>query len=202
MIYVCDCTQIPANAACSAVRRAELDRLGGTPTAQLKRGAEAALWTAFSAQYPGYAYPFDYPRTAAGKPFFPDHPDFHFSLAHDGGLAVCTVMSSPCGVDILRIGRVSDALIKRRMHPLQREYLAALPESERAAAAAQMWCMLEAYAKLDGAGIAGIEKDFYALPNGQSNQPTLKWDLFSPADGYCGAVCAENLAEPLEIIRI
>ena len=35
-----------------------------------------------------------------GKPFFPDHPDTHFSLSHTAGAAAAVLADTPVGVDI------------------------------------------------------------------------------------------------------
>lgn len=35
-----------------------------------------------------------------GKPFFPDHPDTHFSLSHTAGAAAAALADTPVGVDI------------------------------------------------------------------------------------------------------
>ncbi len=39
-------------------------------------------------------------RLPGGKPFFPAHPAFHFSLSHSGTLALCALADRPVGADI------------------------------------------------------------------------------------------------------
>ena len=49
-----------------------------------------------------------------GKPFFPDHPDTHFSLSHTAGAAAAVLADTPVGVDIERVRPVSvRARVKR-----------------------------------------------------------------------------------------
>lgn len=39
-------------------------------------------------------------RLSGGKPFFPGHPEHHFSLSHSGALALCALADCPVGADI------------------------------------------------------------------------------------------------------
>lgn len=48
-----------------------------------------------------------------GKPFFPDHPDTHFSLSHTAGAAAAALADTPVGVDIERVRTVSVRAMER-----------------------------------------------------------------------------------------
>ena len=48
-----------------------------------------------------------------GKPFFPDHPDTHFSLSHTAGAAAAALADTPVGVDIERVRPVSVRAMER-----------------------------------------------------------------------------------------
>lgn len=48
-----------------------------------------------------------------GKPFFPDHPDIHFSLSHTAGAAAAALADTPVGVDIERVRPVSVRAMER-----------------------------------------------------------------------------------------
>ena len=39
-------------------------------------------------------------RREGGKPYFPDHPDCHFSLSHTADLCACALSDTPVGIDI------------------------------------------------------------------------------------------------------
>lgn len=39
-------------------------------------------------------------RDASGKPWIPEFPNVHFNISHSGSLVVCTVDTSPIGVDV------------------------------------------------------------------------------------------------------
>ena len=59
----------------------------------------------------------DLPRIGVdelGKPFFPDHPDTHFSLSHTAGAAAAALADTPVGVDIERVRPVSVRADRRR----------------------------------------------------------------------------------------
>ena len=58
----------------------------------------------------------DLPRIGVdelGKPFFPDHPDTHFSLSHTAGAAAAALADTPVGVDIERVRPVSVRAMER-----------------------------------------------------------------------------------------
>lgn len=56
--------------------------------------AEAVRQVWGMAALPGIA------RLPGGKPVFPGHPDWHFSLSHSGGLALVALADRPVGADI------------------------------------------------------------------------------------------------------
>ena len=56
-----------------------------------------------------------------GKPFFPERPDWHFSLSHTRGFVLAAVSASPVGADVqLRDGR-GERLAERLMSERERE---------------------------------------------------------------------------------
>ena len=58
---------------------------------------------------------------ARGKPFFPERPDWHFSLSHTRGFVLAAVSASPVGADVqLRDGR-GERLAERLMSEKERE---------------------------------------------------------------------------------
>ena len=92
---------------------------------------------------------------ANGKPFLPDAPDFHFSIAHCGNRVVCAVSDVPVGCDLER-ERVLKRDISRRI----------CSNAERAAVRSNtdlfmLWTGKEAVLKAIGLGLrlplSGIE---------------------------------------------
>ena len=51
-------------------------------------------------------------RGAHGKPYFPAHPEVHFSLSHSGGAVLVAVHDEPVGADIERLRPVRAARLK------------------------------------------------------------------------------------------
>lgn len=202
MIYLLPLVSLPEDAPCCDARLRELESLHNPALIRQKRGAEALLWYAFSRAAPGEAYPFNYPRTPAGKPYFPAYPDFHFSLSHTRDHALCAAYPKPCGADLETVGRVSESVCTRVFHPTERDFLDACAPSQRPMAAAQIWCLREAYAKATGAGLAGIEPDFWALPNGETSAKGWKMAACLPAPGLAAAVCVQDMQPDSQILTV
>lgn len=76
-------------------------------------------------------------RTGNGKPFFPGHPQVHFSISHTAGAAAVAVSDVPVGVDIQHI----------QTPPRRLAYLTGLEEPE---AFFRSWTQWEARAKRTG----------------------------------------------------
>lgn len=79
-------------------------------------------------------------KTKEGKPFFPDVPALHFSIAHTDGYAVVAIGDAPCGVDIEKIRLLPERVCRR--------YLDGATGEE----ALYRWTERESYGKLDGRG--------------------------------------------------
>ena len=79
-------------------------------------------------------------RTDSGKPFFPGHPQVHFSISHTEGAAAAAVADAPVGVDIQRI----------QTPP---RHLARLTGMEEPEPFFESWVRWEARAKRTGTGI-------------------------------------------------
>lgn len=202
MIYLLDLVSLPENAPCSHVRFQELETLRNPSLIRQKRGAEALLWHAFAHAFPGEKYPFDYPRTAAGKPYFPKYPDFHFSLSHARGYVLCAAYCKPCGADLEAVGRVGEAVCTRFFHPIECAFLSRCTPQQRHAAAAQIWCLREAYGKALGIGLSGVGTDFWALPNGENNAAGWNLRAYLPIQGFAAAVCVQDTQMDLQILTV
>ncbi len=86
-----------------------------------------------------------------GKPFLPSSPLF-VSFSHSAGHAAAAVADAPIGIDLQRIRRISDNVLKRFYSPEERLWIDAGEASERSV---RLWTMKEAYGKLLGTGIYG-----------------------------------------------
>lgn len=94
-------------------------------------------------------------RGANGKPFLPDLPHFHFSLAHSGDWAVCAVAEHPVGVDIEHLPSMADVIDVARhcFTQVEQRHLFALPEADQPSVFCKFWTIKESYMKATGLGL-------------------------------------------------
>jgi len=145
--------------------------------------------------------------TEYGKPYFPDLPDFHFSLSHSGDMALCAVSSLPIGCDIEKIERFNAPLARRFFHPRECEWLFSRPENEQAAAFYRLWTCKESFIKAIGLGLSQPLDSFAVLPGDtvtltQTADPR-PWKIKSFREGDCFcALCGledMNAAPPVRV---
>lgn len=86
-----------------------------------------------------------------GKPYLPGHPEVHFSISHCKEAAGCLVADRPCGLDIERIRKAKDDLVRHTMNPEEAESIFASPFPD--IAFTRLWTQKEAVLKLKGTGI-------------------------------------------------
>ena len=97
----------------------------------------------------------------AGRPVLarPAGTGLHLSLSTRSGLVAVALAHRPVGVDVERID-CSAAPPLGSLHPNERAALAALPESARPLAFAQIWTAKEAYVKALGTGFVRAPESF------------------------------------------
>lgn len=109
-----------------------------------------------------------------GKPYFADHPDWHFSISHSGDFAVCALDDVPIGVDLEQHRPLdTERLAKRYLgisEPLTREKFFSL------------WTKKESYLKAVGIGLSGLH-----------TEPDDGWHFKEyPLKGYSLTVCSQK----------
>lgn len=123
-----------------------------------------------------------------GKPVF---PGIHFNLSHSGGLLCLAFHDSPVGVDIERVRprRSLAALAERIMCPEQREafHSRGCPVEEFYAC----WSAAEALVKHAGSTVWHAREFAFLYRAGRiipqkEGMPAV--DLFTPAEGFAGAI--------------
>jgi 4'-phosphopantetheinyl transferase len=124
----------------------------------------------------------------SGRPYLPDRPDIHVSLAHDDGMVAAAVsIGGPVGVDIQRRTPVTEALLRRCCTPTALAALAVLTQTAREREFARIWTVQEACVKAAGTGMAGepwrIPVEVGQLAGAWSGDrlPTYRW-LSVPTD--------------------
>lgn len=96
----------------------------------------------------------DYLISPSGKPYFEDG-SVHFSLSHCGGIAVCAVADSPCGVDLERVPEAAPLAVAKRFFT-ESEYYSLRSSSDAAAEFCELWVKKEAALKAIGVGLKGL----------------------------------------------
>lgn len=129
--------------------------------------------------------------TEHGKPFFPEHPNLHFSLSHSGPYILCALDCHPLGVDI--------EIIKPRQNKLPtyalttEEYSRYLALGGDWAAFYSIWTQKEAWSKYTGFGL-GITLHQTSPKN------NLYFKTYAGSD-WTATVCGESIP-PTDIVWI
>lgn len=120
-------------------------------------------------------------RADTGKPFLPDEPALHFSLAHSGAWALCAAGRVPVGADLQLLRPLSDALRARFFTADERALCRVGADFVR------LFCAKESYGKLTGRGLSRDDRvrargGALELRGCTIAEPTL-------VPGYAAAIC-------------
>lgn len=135
---------------------------------------------------------------AQGKPYFPNHPHWHFNLSHAGRYAVLAVDERPVGVDIEQLHDFPLELATRYFAPAEQAQLQACPTAAaRQQLFFQLWTCKEAYLKATGAGLSDALHSFAVdVAQGCLQEPhTPPYRFIHPAvpAGYVASVCVQEI---------
>ena len=122
-------------------------------------------------------------RTDSGKPFFPGHPQVHFSISHTEGAAAAAVADAPVGVDIQRI----------QTPP---RHLARLTGLEEPEPFFESWVRWEARAKRTGTGILDMVRHRPPLAPGEV------CTAIAAFPGYAAAAAGAETVLPEQVRRL
>lgn len=139
-----------------------------------------------------------------GKPYFPSHPDVHFSVSHTGTLWVCAFSDTEIGLDVQE-HRENDAparfvrLAKRWFSDGERQYLDKC--GYEPAEFYRLWARKEAYVKFTGDGIG--EGNFPELDVTETIAGCVMRDIVLPYTKKHAAaiVCAEEFTAEIREIH-
>ena len=134
--------------------------------------------------------PSDIKKDSRGKPY-DEKGRFHFSLSHSKELVAAVVSDLPCGVDVQKIGAVSDSVLKKLGVD------APFPSDERTRTA--LWALSESYVKMTGEGLSAISRvphfqSGFEITNEFTNVLSDTDELFQikETDGHVLAVCIRS----------
>ena len=106
----------------------------------------------------------------AGKPFFPDFPDVHFSLSHADGAVLVGLSPAPIGVDI------------EKAHPVRARLMRRVADTDSPEQFFRHWVALESVGKRDGGGVPSVLKSGaspLSAPVRERSRPLL-WAIRHP----------------------
>ncbi len=87
-----------------------------------------------------------------GKPYIKD-VKIEFSISHSGDIAVCAISDKPVGIDIEKIRDININLVKRVFTPDEQQYVLEKWSLSKERFF-EVWTRKEAYAKMNGKGVA------------------------------------------------
>ena len=112
----------------------------------------------------GYAYRNEYggvlpeiKKMPGGKPYFPGHPEIHFSLSHSKTHVLCAISSKPVGADIESPRLISERAVQFFCSPEELSHFDPL----------DLWVLKESYVKLIGGSIALVKKIRFSCESGK-----------------------------------
>lgn len=128
-----------------------------------------------------------------GKPFFPSHPDLHFSITHSGDWWLCAFSDQPVGLDLQvhRSYAAPETLSRRFFHPREDAFLS-LDNYRRFY---DLWCAKESWVKYTGRGFTDIPESFSVVSTAGEfpAMEGVQMRLFPFAQGYSLCVCSQTL---------
>lgn len=133
-----------------------------------------------------------------GKPYLKDEQGVYFNISHTKGVVVCGISNRMIGVDVERIRRFNEAVVKKACTQREQEYVfSGSDDRERAVRFCRIWTLKESYVKAIGKGLAYSMQDIEFQIGEQDIESTIPgWDYeqFPYGEEYMVAVCRAQSA--------
>lgn len=126
-------------------------------------------------------------KAPMGKPYFPRHPELHFSVSHSGDLWICAFAEHEIGCDVQlhTTPKRPDAIVKRYFHPTEQAVYQSA--EDKLTAFHYIWCRKEAAVKRTG---HGIDKTFAETDTTSPHCGVT--DIVLPHAGYSCAIAYDR----------
>ncbi|MCL2046381.1 MAG: 4'-phosphopantetheinyl transferase superfamily protein [Oscillospiraceae bacterium] len=135
----------------------------------------------------------DIKKTPAGKPYFPDRLDIHFSLSHSKSHVLCALSDMAIGVDIETARQVSDRALSFFSTAQERELFDPL----------DLWVLKESYIKLLGGTLPMVKTLHFSMAKGEIIPPDSRGISRLYRIDNCPAAAstyADHLPESIELL--
>ncbi len=123
-------------------------------------------------------------RDLSGKPMLISPSGLYISLAHSDNMVGCALSERPVGIDLQKIGCVSDKTVQRVCTQSEKEYIKLAHPS----AFYSIWTMKEAYLKSTGCSFAQMIKTSFVKDGKILKQDNILKLEYGINDGYAWAV--------------
>ncbi|MCM1579235.1 MAG: 4'-phosphopantetheinyl transferase superfamily protein [Ruminococcus sp.] len=144
----------------------------------------------------------DIAKDGFGKPYFPAHPEVHFSITHCRGLVACLIEDDVCGVDAEAILPVREKAARRVFSEDELKELDKRQGSDREIFFTSLWTLKEAYTKANGRGLAVIKDLHFHSENGRltSNFPEYRF-VICRKGRYIVSVCGRGKLDSINFLE-
>lgn len=140
-----------------------------------------------------YGRTFDVCVGKRGKPYLKDANGIFFNISHTRGIVVCGLAECRIGVDVERVRRFNEAVVRKACSQREQDYIfSGADERDRAVRFCRIWTLKESYIKAIGKGLAFPMQDitFQIGEKGIcSNIPGWDYEQFPYGEEYMVAVC-------------
>lgn len=159
----------------------------------------------------GIGQPVVFAKGEYGKPYLKEHGDIYFNISHCMGWAACAISDREIGIDIERIRKVTDGVVRKALTPAEQEALFKANNKEEMFC--RFWTLKESFIKAVGKGLSfPLSKVEFRLPETvegeiKSNQKDYYFHQTSLGGGHFLAVCQrdgpvpETLKKACEVVQ-
>lgn len=101
-----------------------------------------------------------------GKPLLEGYDNIHFNVSHSGEWVVCAIHDKPVGIDVERIHKMDEGIVRRFFAGEEAQYIVeGLSEVEKQSRFYELWTLKESYIKAEGKGMSIPLNSFAILIN-------------------------------------
>ena len=127
------------------------------------------------------------------KPILKDAEGICFNISHTKGLVACGISRREIGVDVERVRKFKEAVVRKACSEEEQKYVfAGQDDQEKATRFCKLWTLKESYIKAIGKGLAfPLDEITFEIAEDEifSNIPGWRYEQFEYGKEYIIAVC-------------